>query len=259
MQYPNLEVESNTRVGVISIKNPPGNTLSAEVLRNLDSVMHELIASRYIKVIMITGSGRSFSKGADILEMSNCKTPEEAVEFSRLGQQVFLNIENSPKPVIAVINGLCLGGGLELALSCHLRLAADNAVFGMPEIFLGMIPAFGGSYRLPMAIGRARAMHLVLSGMKIKSDDAATICLVNLVFPKDELMQNAISIASQMANRSSSSMSYALKSIIRNSAMDAEKAMEIENTCLKELFQKHDLIEGVNAFLEKRRPHFTDL
>lgn len=258
MQYPNLEVEDQTRIGVISIKNPPGNTLSGDVLRNLDSCMNELIESSSVKVIIITGSGRSFSKGADISEMGKCKTPEEAVEFSRLGQRVFLNIENSPKPVIAAINGFCLGGGLELALSCHLRIASDNAVFGMPEIYLGMIPAFGGSYRLPLVIGRTRAIHLVLSGIKIKSAEAEKVCLVNLVFPKDELMQNAKSLADQMTHKSSSSMSYVLKSIIRSSATDAGKAMEIENTCLRELFQKHDLIEGVHAFLEKRKPDFTD-
>jgi enoyl-CoA hydratase len=259
MSYPNLSAEISEKIAVVVINNPPWNSLSGELLMSLDSCIRELNQDKSVKVITITGEGRLFATGADIAEMGRCKTAEQAKEMSQLGQKVFLNIENGPKPVIAAINGFCLGGGLELALSCHIRIASENSVFGMPEIYLGMIPAFGGSYRLPRIIGTSRAMQMILTGDKIKSDEALAIGLVNIIFPKEALKEEVKKIAGKMTAKSSASMRLALRSVFSGLGTDIVNAMEIESAGVAELYNIHDLIEGVHAYLEKRKPDFTDL
>lgn len=258
MEYPGLVLEISEKVAVVSMNNPPGNCLSRGVIEALDSCFTDLIQNQDVKVIILTGSGRVFATGADINEMGRCKTSEEAKEMSRIGQKVFLNIESCPKPVIAAIDGFCLGGGLELALGCHIRIASDHTVMGMPEIHLGMIPAFGGSYRLPRIVGTGRALQLVLSGDKIVSEQALEMGLVNMIVPREVLAEEARKFALKLAGWSSASMRQALKSIFKGSRTDINSAMEIEASCVGELFEMHDLREGVHAFLEKRKPDFTD-
>lgn len=258
MEYPGLLLEISEKIAVVSLDNPPGNCLSGGILRTLDSCFQNLVQDPDVKVIIITGAGRMFAAGADINEMARCKTSGQAIEMSKLGQQVFINIENSPKPVIAAINGFCLGGGLELALSCHIRIASDHAIMGMPEIYLGMIPAFGGSYRLPRTVGKSKAIQMILSGDKVKSNEALAIRLVDSIAPREKLLEEAKKIAMKLADRSSASMKQALKSILLGSRSDINTAMEIESSCVGELYEMHDLIEGVHAFLEKRKPDFTD-
>jgi enoyl-CoA hydratase len=258
MSHPYLLTEISEKIAVVIINNPPWNCLSGELLMNIDSSIRELNGDKSVKVIIITGEGRLFASGADIAEMGKCETAEQAREMSKLGQKVFLNIENSPKPVIAAINGFCLGGGLELALSCHIRLASENSVFGMPEIFLGMIPAFGGSYRLPKIIGTSATMQMILTGDKIKSGEALAIGLVNRIFPGDVLISEAKKLAGKMTGKSSASMRLALRSVVHGSSTNIINSMEIESAGVAELYTMHDLIEGVHAYLEKRKPDFTD-
>jgi len=259
MSHPHLSTEISEKIAVVVINNPPWNCLSGELLMNLDSCFRELNQDKSVKVIIITGEGRLFASGADIAEMGRCETAEQAREMSKLGQKVFLNIENSPKPVIAAINGFCLGGGLELALSCHIRIASENSVFGMPEIYLGMIPAFGGSYRLPRIIGTSGALEMILTGDKIKSDEALAIGLVNRIIPREILMNEVKKIAGKMTGKSSASIRLALRSVFHGLGTDIVNAMEIESAGVAELYNMHDLIEGVHAYLEKRKPDFTDL
>jgi len=258
MSYPDILTEISEKIAVVAIKNPPMNCLSGKLLISLESTIRELNEDDSVKVIIITGAGRIFATGADISEMGRCRTAEEASGMSKLGQQVLVNIEKSSKPVIAAINGFCLGGGLELALSCHIRIASEKAVFGMPEIYLGMIPAFGGSWRLTRTIGRSRALQLILTGDKIKSAEAMAIGLVNMLFPGETLLEEAKKIARRMTNKSSATMRLILKSIITGACKDIEEAMEIESAGVAELYDMHDLVEGVHAFLEKRKPDFTD-
>jgi enoyl-CoA hydratase len=220
--------------------------------------MKELDQDKNVKIIIITGKGRLFASGADISEMGRCKTSIQAKEMSQLGQKVFLNIENSSKPVIAAINGFCLGGGLELALSCHIRIASDNSIFGMPEIYLGMIPAFGGSYRLPGIVGTSRAIQMILTGDKINSKEAMAIGLVSMIIPKKELLDEVRKIAGKITGKSSASVRLALRSVFSGIGKDIVSAMEIESSGVGELYDMHDLKEGVYAFLEKRKPDFTD-
>jgi enoyl-CoA hydratase len=258
MSYQYILTDISEKIAVVSINNPPMNCLSGELLISLDSTIRELNENRKVKVIIITGEGRLFATGADIAEMGRCATAEEAKRMSQLGQQVLLNIENSSKPVIAAINGFCLGGGLELALSCHIRIASEKAVFGMPEIYLGMIPAFGGSYRLTRISGSSRALQMILTGDKIKSGEALAIGLVNMLFPGETLMEEAKKLAGRMTGKSSASMRLVLKSILEGSCRNIDEAMEIESAGVAELYNMHDLVEGVHAFLEKRKPDFTD-
>lgn len=258
MQYPFLTIEISDKIAIVSINNPPGNSLSGELLKDIDSCINGLNENPGVKVIIFKGTGRIFATGADIKEMGRCGSAEQAMEMSRLGQKAFLNIENSQKPVIAAINGFCLGGGLELAISCHLRIASEHSVFGMPEIHIGMIPAFGGSFRLPGIIGRGKAIQMILTGEKIQSREALTIGLVNLIVPGNKLIDEARKLAQKMTGKSSLSMKYALRSVIQGSSTDILKAMEIESSGVGELYKGHDLIEGVTAYLEKRKPDFLD-
>ena len=258
MIHSKLSVEISEKIAIVKIDNPPGNSLSDEVLKLLDKNFEELNMDPFVKVIILTGAERCFSTGADIKEMGNCKTAEEAKAMSVLGQKVLLNIENSRKPVIAAINGFCLGGGLELAICCHIRICSDHSVFGMPEINLGMIPAFGGSYRLPVIMGRSRAIQMILTGEKVTAEVALATGLVNKIVPKDLVMTEAMNLAGKLTARSSSTMGQMFKSMNKGAETDIVNAMKIESSCVGELYDMHDLVEGVHAYLEKRKPDFLD-
>jgi enoyl-CoA hydratase len=258
MNHPNLLVEISEKIAIVKIDNPPGNCLSDEVLNLLDQQFEGLNKDPLVKVIILTGGERCFSTGADITGMGKCKTAEEAKAMSVMGQKVLLNIENSRKPVIAAVNGFCLGGGLELAICCHIRICSDHSVFGMPEIHLGMIPAFGGSYRLLKIMGRSRAIQMILTGEKFTSEVALATGLVNKIVPKELLMTEAMKLAGKLTTKSSSTMGQVLKSMITGAETDIVNAMKIETSCVGELYDMHDLVEGVHAYLEKRKPDFTD-
>jgi enoyl-CoA hydratase/carnithine racemase len=256
--YTHLLLEVSNKIGIISLNNPPANSLKIGLLRELDHCIKQLVANPSVKVIIIASAGKSFACGADIEEMSKRKTSDEAGDMSRFGQQVLLGIENSPKPVIAAVHGFCLGGGLELVLSCHVRIASDRAVFGMPEIHLGMTPAFGGSYRLPLIIGRARAIHMILTAEKLLSAEAYRIGLVSKVVVQEHLLSTAKTLAGQLAEKSSMTMRMALASINNAGNTDIQGAMQFESAKVEELYNAHDLREGVFAYLEKRKPDFQD-
>lgn len=253
-----LRLEISDKIALISMDNPPVNALKIALLNKLDKTIGALNKNPGVKVIIITGKNRIFSSGADIKEMSTRKSGKHARAMSSLGQQVLRNIENCPKPVIAAINGFCLGGGLELALSCHIRIASDHSILGMPEISLGMIPAFGGSYRLPRIVGKSRAIELVLSGRKIRSEEALDMGLVDLIVPGNNLVQEARKCAGKWTGKSSASMKQVLYSITQGYYSDFSSAMDTESACVEELYNSHDLKEGIFAYLEKRKPEFRD-
>ena len=255
-RYLNLEISD--KIAHVSMDNPPVNALKIAMLNMLDKTMGELNKNPKVKVIIIIGKERIFSSGADIKEMSGRKSGKHAKAMSSLGQQVLLNIENSPKPVIAAINGFCLGGGLELAMSCHIRIASDHSIMGMPEISLGMIPAFGGSFRLPRLVGKSKAIELLLSGRKIRPDEALAIGLVDLIVPRETLLAEARKCANKWTGKSAASMKQVLRSITLGYNSNISTAMEIESACVEELYDSHDLKEGIFAYLEKRKPDFKD-
>lgn len=255
-QYLHLEISD--RIALVTLDNPPVNALKIALLNKLDKTMGALNKNPRVKVIIITGKERIFSSGADIKELSTRKSGKHARAMSSLGQQVLLNIENSPKPVIAAINGFCLGGGLELAMSCHIRIASDHSILGMPEISLGMIPAFGGSFRLPRIVGKSRAIELVLSGRKIRSEEALAMGLVDLIVPGKTLVLEARKCAGKWTAKSAASMKQVLRSINLGYNSEISDAMDTESACVEELYNSHDLREGIFAYLEKRKPEFRD-
>ena len=258
MSYQFLQLEIADKIAIVSLNNPPGNSLKMPLLQELDKMLDELHAHTEVKVIIITGAGKMFASGADIDEISKLTSKDLAKDMSAFGQKVFLKLESGPKPVIAAINGFCLGGGLELAMSCHIRIASDRALMGLPEIALGIIPGFGGTQRLPRIVGMSKATEMILSADQVRAEEALAIGLVNKVVSKDTLLEDAKKVAAKMVSKSGMAMSRALKSIALGSQTDIGKAMDIESTCFSELYGTHDMKEGVSAFLEKRKADFKD-
>jgi len=210
-----------------------------------------------IGAVVLTGAGdRSFAAGADIRELA-AQTPVGARAHARRAQSVYARIETLGKPVIAAVNGFALGGGCELALACTLRLAADTATFGQPEINLGLIPGHGGSQRLPRLIGRGRALELLLTGDRISADEAWRIGLVNRVVPAARLLDAAHALAAALAEKPPIAVRYLLAAVTDGAAMSLADAQEYEAALFGLVATTEDMREGTRAFLEKRRPTFT--
>jgi enoyl-CoA hydratase len=253
-----LQLEIADKIATVSLNNPPGNSLRMGLLQELDHLLDELHSNKEVKVILITGAGKTFASGADIEEISRLASPSQAQEMSAFGQKVFLKLERGTKPVIAAINGFCLGGGLELAMSCHVRIASDRALLGLPEIALGIIPGFGGTQRLPRIVGMSKATEMILSGEPIRAEEALAAGLVSKVVPKDTLIEETRKFAAKITSKSSPAMAKALWSIGQGMQVDIVRAMDIESACFGDLYGTHDMKEGVAAFLEKRKPNFQD-
>ncbi len=258
MSYQFLQVDVAEKIATIALNNPPGNSLKMPLLQELDSCLDACHANPEIKILIITGAGKTFASGADIDEISKLTSKSQSKEMSAFGQRVFLKLENGPKPVIAAINGFCLGGGLELAMSCHIRVASDRAMMGLPEISLGIIPGFGGTQRLPRIVGMAKATQMILTGDPVRSEEALSIGLVQMVVSKDTLVEDAKKLALKLASKSGLAMRQALKSIGQGAALDIASAMDLESSVFSDLYGTHDMKEGVSAFLEKRKPDFQD-
>jgi enoyl-CoA hydratase len=252
----NLIINPSEGILTVTISRPEAlNALNLKTLSELITVLQQAYQQPEIKGIILTGDGeKAFVAGADIKELS-ALTQEQAYAFAQNGQRLFKLIEDCPKPVIAAVNGFALGGGCELAMACHIRVASENATFGQPEVNLGIIPGYGGTQRLTQLVGRGKALELMLSGDRISADEARAIGLVNHVVPKDELM----TFVSQLISRIISKAPLAVANIIRsvNAGFNFEQAgyeAEAENfaACTNTL----DFKEGTNAFLEKRQPAF---
>lgn len=255
MTYDNVLVNKEEKTAVITINRPESlNALNAKTIEELSVVFGELDADPTIRVIVLTGSGeKSFVAGADIKEFSDFNQ-EKAEQLARNGQHILFNkIENLSKPVIAAINGFALGGGLELAMACHIRYASENARLGLPEVTLGLIPGYGGTQRLPKLIGKGLANEMIFSAKMIPSQKAKEIGLVNEVFPIDELLSKTRELAQVIANNSPMAIAKAIKA---TNLSDTDKGFETEITYFGELFEMDDKKEGVSAFLEKRKPKF---
>lgn len=255
MTFENILLEKENKISVITINRPQSlNALNAQTIKELSTALDTLNDDKETRVIIITGSGeKSFVAGADIKEFSDFNT-EKAEELARNGHNILFNkIENLSKPVIAAVNGFALGGGLELAMSCHIRYASENAKLGLPEVTLGLIPGYGGTQRLPKLVGKGLANELIFSAKMISAERAKEIGLVNDVFTLEELLAKSKELATQISRNSPLGIEKAIKAV---NLSDTDKGFDTEIKSFGELFELEDKKEGVAAFLEKRKPNF---
>jgi enoyl-CoA hydratase len=257
MSFENLLVDRDGAVAVVTVNRPQRlNALDARTIGELRQAALDLQRDDGIRCVILTGAGdRAFVAGADIKELAT-DTPDGARIRAREGQQVFDLIENLGKPVIAAVNGVALGGGCELAMACTLRIAAETAKFGQPEINLGLIPGFAGTQRLARLVGRTKAMEMVLTGSPIGAHDALAIGLVNRVVPPGELMSSARALASDLAAKAPIAMRYAMDAIGRGLDMPFADACRLEAALFGASSATEDMKEGTRAFLEKRKAVF---
>ncbi len=255
--YQTLLTELTNGILLITINRPDKlNALNKDVFTDLDKVADEIQHNPEIQSAIITGAGeKAFVAGADITEFGGL-TKEQAINLAKRGQDVFFKIENSKKPVIAAVNGFALGGGCELAMACHFRIAASNARFGQPEVNLGLIPGYGGTQRLTQLIGKGRAIELLISGNMIDAGTALHYGLVNYVVPLDELVNKAKSVLSVINTKAPLAVAACIQAAnaVYN---EAENGYATEINSFGECFATEDMKEGTSAFLEKRKANFT--
>ncbi len=251
MGYVNYETQGD--VGIITINRPEAlNALNSAVLDDLEAVI-DAVDTDSVRALIITGAGpKSFVAGADIGEMSTM-TPEEGRAYGVKGNDLFLKIENFPVPVIAAVNGFCLGGGNELAMSCDIRIASENAVFGQPETGLGITPGYGGTQRLQRIVNVGIAKELIFAAVNIKADRALEIGLVNAVYPQEELMGAAMKLAEKIARNAPVAVRACKEAMNRGIQTDIASAVKIEEELFASCFATEDQKEGMKAFLEKRK------
>ncbi|MCD7855093.1 MAG: short-chain-enoyl-CoA hydratase [Clostridiales bacterium] len=250
------EVKGN--VAVLTINKPQAlNALNDEVLSDLSQAFTEAENNKDVYVIIITGAGKAFVAGADISQMKDFGAVEGKA-FGVYGNSVFMAIENSPKPVIAAINGFALGGGNELALSCDMRIASSKAKFGQPEVGLGITPGFGGTQRLPRTVGKVKAMELILTGKTIKADEALSIGLVNKVVEPEALMDEAMALAEAICANAQIAVRQSKACINRGLQTDIATGVSFEAEAFGLCFATEDQKEGMTAFVEKREKNFKN-
>ena len=231
------------------------NALNKDVISDLDALVNEVQDNTAIKAVIITGAGqKAFVAGADISEFIGLSN-EEGKMLAKKGQDIFARIENCSKPIVAAVNGFALGGGCELAMACHFRIASDNAKFGQPEVNLGLIPGYGGTQRLVQLIGKGRALELLMSGNMIDASIALEYGLVNHVVPLDDLLPKAKMIVEQIIAKAPLAVAKCIKAA--NAVFSEANGYEVELKAFGECFSTKDMKEGTSAFLEKRKPHFT--
>jgi enoyl-CoA hydratase len=256
--YRNLRIDRREAVTILFIHRPDVlNALNRETLGELEDFARRFRADEAQAALVVTGSGeKSFVSGADINELAplDARAAEAA---SRFGQGVFDLFESADKPVIAAVNGYAFGGGCELALACHMRLASENAVLGLPEVGLGIIPGYGGTQRLPRLVGRGLALELILTGRRVKADEAERLGLVNRVVPREQLLDEAVKLAQAILKNGPLAVSAALESVTRGAGLSMGDAQRLEAGLFGILAATDDMHEGMNAFLQKRPAAFA--
>jgi enoyl-CoA hydratase len=256
MSFQTLFTKMEDHTLIITINRPDVlNALNKQVINDLDAVLDRVYKFPEIKSVVITGAGlKSFVAGADIMEFE-ALSKEEAIAVAKRGQAVFAKIEHSPKPIIACVNGFALGGGCELAMSCHFVIASESAIFGQPEVNLGIMVGYGGSQRLTQRVGKGRAMELIITGKTINATQAMNYGLVNYVVPQTELLDKAFSILKVVHEKSAIAVGNSIKAI--NAVWDESvNGYDVEANLFGDCFSSDDAKEGIAAFKEKRKPHF---
>lgn len=256
MPYQTIVVEVADRIATLTVNRPDKlNALNDLVIGELGSAIDALRDDAAVGGIVVTGAGRAFVAGADISELEK-HGAVSARALSRRGQDVFRRFETSPKPTIAAVNGFALGGGCELAMACHVRIASDAAKFGQPEVKLGLVPGYGGTQRLPRLVGRGRALQLLLTGEMIDAAEAYRIGLVNRVVPGAELLTAAAAMMKAMLANAPLALAECIEAVNRGDGASLDDALALEATAFGLLAATEDKREGTRAFLEKRAASF---
>lgn len=255
MSYQNLLVENKEGLTIITINREDKlNALNHATMDEIDAVFQQVYDDPSIKGVILTGKGnKAFVAGADISEFSELNYMNGR-KFAERGQEIFAKIENCPKPVIAAVNGYALGGGCELAMSCHIRIASENASFGLPEVSLGIMPGYGGTQRLPLLVGKGRAFEMILTGDRVNAQEAAISGLANKVVPLEQLMETCITMMNRMLSKAPLALAQAIDCI--NAAYSGQAGYQTEANAFGNCCKTEDFIEGTSAFLEKRKPVF---
>lgn len=257
--YQTIIYEKNEGIAIITLNRPKSmNALNTLLLKELYHVVGDIDNDEDIKVAILTGSEKFFVAGADITEIDKIANPVSARRFLKIVQDVINRVEDMEKPIIAAVSGFALGGGCELALACDIRLAAENAVFGLPEIKIGVIPGGGGTQRLPRLVGAGRAKELIYTGDFIEVHEAYRIGLVNKIYTTASLMEEAKKMASKIVRQPGEAVKAAKLSVNGGMNMDVKSAITYEARCFEILFSTEDQKEGTRAFLEKRNPVFKN-
>jgi enoyl-CoA hydratase/carnithine racemase len=252
-----IRVEVKDSVAILTLNRPKQlNALNQAVLEELDGHLTDLEKEPDVRAIILRGEGRAFAAGADIAQMKDFSAAE-AEHFSKVGGRAIAHLEQMAVPTIALIHGFSLGGGLELALACDIRIAAEGTKFGQPEVTLAVVPGFGGSQRLPRIIGRGRALELLLTGELINAQKALDIGLVTHVVPAEELMTIGLELAAKLCKLAPKALSWVKRAVYDGTELDLSKGLAFESTLFGLSFSTQDQSEGMAAFLEKRRPNFT--
>ena len=256
MDFKNILLEKKDRIAKITINKPKVlNALDLEVLEELSCAVKDIKEDSEVRGVIITGAGRAFVAGADISTMLG-NTPLESKKFVDKGQKVFSEIENLKKPTIAAINGFALGGGLELALACDIRIASDNAKLGLPEVSLGIMPGWGGTQRLPRIVGIGLAKEIILTGNPINAERAEKIGLLNKVVAPEDLESSAIEMLEQIISRGPIAIGSAISAINMSLDVNLDSGLAYEKSMFSLCFSTEDSEEGISAFLEKKKPEF---
>lgn len=259
MDYKNILFELKNHIAFVTVNRPDKlNALNDDTLKELKDCFEKIKNDNNVNVVIITGTGeKAFIAGADISELNKLNRTT-GKQFSENGQAVFNQIENLGKPVIAAINGFALGGGCELSLACHIRLASEKAKFGQPEVNLGIIPGYGGTQRLTRLINTGRAAEIILTGDLIDANEALRIGLVNKIYPSEELMKKAIEMAEKISSKGQIAVRLALNSIVNCNEISQSAGLNLEAELFGQGCGTEDFKEGTLAFLEKRKPNFKN-
>ncbi|QKY69615.1 enoyl-CoA hydratase [Lentibacillus sp. CBA3610] len=253
-----LAYEVKDNVVVLTIQSPPANALSSNLLSDLSDNLDKIETDFGVKAVVLKGEGKFFSAGADIKEFTSQQNASDYQSLSEKGQQLFDRIEQFPIPVIAAIHGAALGGGLELAMACHIRIVTEHAKLGLPEVTLGIIPGFAGTQRLPNYVGTAKAYEMILTGQPISGSEAKAAGLANQVVEEEDVFDKALELAETIAAGSKLSINAVMGLIPYAKTDQFASGIQAEAKAFAGIFGSEDAKEGVQAFIEKRKPNFRD-
>ena len=255
MEFLSWKVEEG--VAIATISRPPANALSQGLIQDVNALLDAVENDETVRVIVIHGEGRFFSAGADIKEFTNVQTGEEFTGLAKKGQDVFERVETFSKPVIAAIHGAALGGGLELAMGCHMRFVTESAKLGLPELSLGLIPGFAGTQRLPRYVGVAKAAEMMFTSDPISGKEAVEWGLANRAFSDEELLTETLKIAKKIAKKSPIALKAVIQMLNYSKPSSYYDGVNAEANSFGDVFVSEDAKEGIHAFIEKREPVFT--